>query len=97
MNDFILEEMNKYNADGVDFVSITFDPLRNPNIYKTYTRVEWLASDGSYPKTNRRYWKIIDGKKTYIDTFSFKALENIIKDTADVPDMEEAQEVADEM
>ena len=97
MNDFILEEMNKYNADGVDFVSITFDPLRNPNIYKTYTREEWLASDGSYPKTNRRYWKIIDGKKTYIDTFSFKALENIIKDTADVPDMEEAQEVADEM
>lgn len=97
MNDFILEEMNKYNADGVDFVSITFDSLRNPNIYKTYTRKEWLASDGSYPKTNRRYWKIIDGKKTYIDTFSFKVLENIIKDTADTPDIEEAQEVADEM
>lgn len=97
MNDFILEEMNKYNADGVDFVSITFDPFRNPNIYKTYTREEWLASDGSYPKTNRRYWKIIDGKKTYIDTFSFKALENIIKDTADVPNMEEAQEVTDEI
>lgn len=97
MNDFILEEMNKYNADGVDFVSITFDPFWNPNIYKTYTREEWLASDGSYPKTNRRYWKIIDGKKTYIDTFSFKVLENIIKDTADTPDMEEAQEVTDEM
>lgn len=94
MNDFILEEMNKYNADGVDFVSITFDPLRNPNVYKTYSREEWLASDGSYPKTNRRYWKIINGKKTYIDTFSFKALENIIKD---VPDIEEAQEVSDEM
>ena len=49
MNDFILEEMNKYNADGVDFVSIAFEPLQNPNIYKTYTRKEWLASDGSYP------------------------------------------------
>ena len=97
MNDFILEEINKYNADGVDFVSITFDPFRNPNIYKTYTREEWLASDGSYPKTNRRYWKIIDGKKTYIDTFSFKVLENIIKDAADAPDMKEAQEVTDEM
>lgn len=97
MNDFILEEMNKYNADGVDFVSITFNSLRNPNIYKTYTRKEWLASDRSYPKTNRRYWKIIDGKKTYIDTFSFKVLENIIKDTADTPDIKEAQEVADEM
>lgn len=97
MNDFILEEMNKYNADGVDFVSIAFDPLQNPNIYKTYTRKEWLESDRSYPKTNRRYWKIIDGKKTYINTFSFKALENIVKDTADTPDMEKAQEVADEM
>lgn len=97
MNDFILEEMNKYNADGVDFVSITFDPLRNPNIYETYSREEWLASDRSYPKTNRRYWKIIDGKKTYIDTFSFKVLEGIIKDDADAPDMEEAQEVTDEM
>ena len=97
MNDFILEEMNKYNADGVDFVSITFNSLRNPNIYKTYTRKEWLASDRSYPKTNRRYWKIIDGKKTYIDTFSFKVLENIIKDTADTSDIKEAQEVADEM
>ena len=49
------------------------------------------------PKTNRRYSKIIDGKKTDIDTFSFKVLENIVKDTADTPDMEEAQEVADEM
>ena len=97
MNDFILEEMNKYNADGVDFVSITFNSLQNPNIYKTYTRKEWLASDRSYPKTNRRYWKIIDGKKTYIDTFSFKVLENIIKDTADTSDIKEAQEVADEM
>ena len=97
MNDFILEEMNKYNADGVDFVSITFNSLWNPNIYKTYTRKEWLASDRSYPKTNRRYWKIIDGKKTYIDTFSFKVLENIIKDTADTPDIKETQEVADEM
>ena len=68
MNDFILEEMNKYNADGVDFVSIMFDSTMRPNIYKTYTREEWLASNRSCPKTNRRYWKIIDGKKTYIDT-----------------------------
>ena len=93
MNDFILEEMNKYDADGVDFVSIMFDPIKCPNIYKTYTREEWLASDGSYPKTGRRYWKIVDGKKTYIDIVSFKVLEGIIKDTADTPDMEEAQEI----
>ena len=28
-----------------------------------------------------------------IDSFSFKVLEGIIKDTAEAPDMEEAQEV----
>ena len=67
MTDFILEEMNKCNADGVDFVSIMFDPIKCPNIYATYTREEWLASNRSYPKTNRRYWKIVDGKKTYLD------------------------------
>lgn len=95
MNDLILEEMNKYDADGVDFVSIMFDPTMCPNIYKTYTREEWLASNRSYPKTNRRYWKIIDGKKTYVDTVSFKVLEGIIKDTATAPDMEEAQDVSE--
>lgn len=84
--------MNKYDADGVDFVSIMFDPIKCPNIYKTYTREEWLASDGSYPKTGRRYWKIIDGKKTYIDTVYFKVLEGICKDEATAPDMEEAQD-----
>lgn len=92
MNDFILEEMNKYDADGVDFVSIMFDPIKCPNIYETYTREEWLASNRSYPRTNRRYWKIIDEKKTYIDTFSFKMLEGIAKVDAESPDMEEAQD-----
>ena len=95
MTDFILEEMNKYEADGVDFVSIMFDPIMCPNIYETYTREEWLASNRSYPRTGRRYWKIIDGKKTYIDTISFKVLEGIAKVDAEAPDMEEAQEVTD--
>ena len=81
--------MNKYNADGVDFVSIMFDPTKCPNIYKTYTREEWLASNRSYPKTNRRYWKIIDGKKTYVDTVSFKILEGPAKAEANTPNMEE--------
>lgn len=96
MKDFILEEMNKYDADGVDFVSIMFDPTLCPNIYKTYTRAEWLASNRSYPKTGRRYWKIIDGKRTYIDTTSFKCLEGIVKADAEAPDMEEAEEAKGE-
>ena len=95
MNDFILEEMNKYDADGVDFVSIMFDPTMCPNIYKTYTREEWLASNRSYPKTARRYWKIVDGKKIYVDGFAFKVLEGIAKVNAEAPDMEEAQDVSE--
>ena len=91
MNDFILEEMNKYNADGVDFVSIMFDPIMCPNIYKTYTREEWLASNRSYPKTNRRYWKIIDGEKTYIDTFSFKVREGITKIDTEAQELEKEE------
>lgn len=98
MNDFILEEMNRYDADGVDFISIMFDPTMCPNIYKTYTREEWLASNRSYPKTNRRYWKIIDGKKTYLDSLSLKMLEGTMKDHVTICDMEEAQDAgSDEM
>lgn len=67
MTDFILEEMNKCNADGVDFVSIVSDNPLGPKVYCSYSREEWIASDRSYPKTGRRYWKMVDGKKVYID------------------------------
>ena len=67
MTDFILEEMNRYNADGVDFVSIFSDSPLGPEVYYSYSREEWIASNRSYPKTGRRYWKMVDGKKVYID------------------------------
>lgn len=67
MTDFILDEMNKHNADGVDFVSIFSDSLLGPKVYCSYTKEEWIASDRSYPKTGRRYWNMIDGIKVYIN------------------------------
>ena len=66
LEDFILSEMQKYNADGVDFVPIFMQSNCIPPIYKSYTKEEWLASDRSYPKLARRYWKIVNGKKEYI-------------------------------
>lgn len=66
MADFILEEMNKYEADGVDFVPIWFDSETPPPIICSYSKEQWIASDGSYPKSNRKYWKIKNGLKEYI-------------------------------
>lgn len=67
--DFILTEMDKYRADGVDFVPI-FSDLRNPidlKIISSFTKDEWIFSDGSYPRSGRAYWKMVEGKKVYID------------------------------
>ena len=64
--DYILEEMNKVDADGVDFVPIWFDNKLSPPIICSYTKEEWKYVK-AYPKSNRMYWKMIDGKKIYIN------------------------------
>ena len=64
--DYILEEMNKVDADGVDFVPLWFDKRFAPPIICSYTKEEWLNVQ-SYPKSGRMYWKMIDGKKKYIN------------------------------
>lgn len=67
MKDYILEEMDKYNADGVDFVPLFTKPTDiHLNIIVSYTREEWLHQP-SYPKSGRLYWKMIDNKKVYIE------------------------------
>ena len=66
MEDIILREMEEHGADGVDFVPIWFD-ISFPPIIKSYTKTEWIESDRSYPKTNRMYWRIVNGQKTYIN------------------------------
>ena len=66
MEDFILRGMEEHGADGIDFVSICFDPA-HPSIYKSYTKQEWIDSDRSYPKTNYIYWRMENGQKIYIN------------------------------
>lgn len=63
--DIVLEEMNKYEADGVDFIPVFSDsPIVVP--YCSYTREEWIASNRSYPKSGRRYWKWDKGQKVVV-------------------------------
>ena len=58
----LLEYMDSINADGIDFVEISF-PI-NDKIIASYTKEEF-AKDGVYYKTNRRYWRIINWEKYY--------------------------------
>lgn len=62
--DFILEKMNELEADGVDFVPI-WGGEEFPSIICSYTKEEWKSTQ-AYPKSDRRYWKMINGKKEYI-------------------------------
>lgn len=52
--DYILEEMNRYGADGVDFVPvISFSDV--PQIYCSYTKEKWMSKDKYCPKSGRKY------------------------------------------
>mgnify|MGYP007123281602 FL=1 len=65
---FIIEEMERIGADGVDFCSIAWRYFLSINkpfpIYKSFTKEELLKQNG-YPKSGRAYWKMINGKKNY--------------------------------
>lgn len=66
MTDFILEEMEKLEADGVDFVPIMTNPYDAfKNVLCSYSKEEWKEVRG-YPKSGRLYWKIINGRKFYL-------------------------------
>lgn len=65
-NDFIYFEMEKLQADGVDFLPIWFDKTRPAPIISSFSKEEWLKETG-YPKTARRYWKLDNqGNKVYL-------------------------------
>lgn len=71
MIDFILDEMDKENADGVDFVPVWFDNSFPP-VLLSMTREEVMTTD-AYPKSNRLYWRMVDGKKIYTKPLHFGA------------------------
>ena len=57
-------------VDGVDFVPLFFNPKKQkaPNeIYQTNTYEELTTKDVSVPRTNWLPWRMIDGKKFYLD------------------------------
>ena len=64
--DIILEEMDKYGADGVDFIAVDQLDVIGPKVYCTYAREGWIASNRSYPKMCRRYWKWDKGQKVIV-------------------------------
>ena len=66
---FILEEMIELNADGVIFhnLFVTEEDLINgkTKIFADYS-LEQFKNLTAYPKSNRTYYKIVDGKLEYI-------------------------------
>lgn len=67
MKNFILKEMNDLGADGVDFVPLGTKPNSLcKKIIKSLTRERINSSDEAYPKSDRIYWKIVNGRKEYI-------------------------------
>lgn len=62
---YILEEMNKVDADGVDFIPAFYNG-DIPPIICSYTKEE-LQHTNYFPKAARRYWKMINSEKRYID------------------------------
>ena len=65
MKETILKQMDEFKADGVDFVSFGFEG-NIPQIYCSYTRKEF-DNIGIIPKSNYRFWKMINGTKIYIE------------------------------
>lgn len=65
--DFVYQEMESLQADGVDFVSLDF--VKNSfkgTIYSSFSIRLW-EQEIYCPKTNRAYWKIdSEGHKYYL-------------------------------
>lgn len=64
-SDYVYDEMNRLNADGVDFVPFSFDDSET-TVISSYTKEEWLKN-GWEVKSARRYWRFDEsGNKVYI-------------------------------
>lgn len=70
--DYILEEINKADADGVDFVPMNDAYFKQQfhlcQVICSYTKEQWVNDSGHrcVPKTPRLYWKMVDGNKSYL-------------------------------
>lgn len=86
MYNSLLNFMNQISADGIDFVELNFPT--NDKIIASYTKEEF-AKDGLIYKTNRRYWRMVNGVKNYYcgenesGYVIWKDLDTLKKDTKD--------------
>ena len=60
----IMSKGKMIGADGIDFIPIMWDG-REESIFRSYT-LEELKHPQPLPKSDRKYWKMKDGKKVYI-------------------------------
>ena len=63
MSNYYLDLMNELEADGIDFMPISFEKF--PPIIASYTKEEF-KNVKAVPKTNYKYWKLVNNKKVYI-------------------------------
>lgn len=65
---YYLDRIEELGADGIDFVPIMFSKEEQlKHIISSYTKEEF-KSVKSIPKTSYLFWKMIDGKKKYIES-----------------------------
>lgn len=64
---YIVEEMDKLDADGVDFYPICFEREESiKRVFLSKTRQQ-MIEEPTYPKSARLYWKMIEGRKVYLN------------------------------
>lgn len=66
---YYLEEIEKYSADGIDFVPIGISlKCAIRNLFKSYTKEKFEKVQYiDIPKSPFLLYKIVDGEKRYID------------------------------
>ena len=69
--DYYYQKVLDLNADGIDFISLgnLFDNNKKIKpVVKTITRQNFENNEVKYiPKTGYKFWRMVNGKKVYID------------------------------
>lgn len=64
---YYMDKLEELDADGIDFVPIMFSKEEQlKHVIASYTKEEFKSVKG-IPKTSYLFWKIVDGKKKYIE------------------------------
>lgn len=64
---YYMDKMEELDADGIDFVPIMFSKEEQfRHIIASYTKEEFKTVTG-IPKTSYVFWKMVNGKKEYIE------------------------------